>query len=798
MNWAERRSWEPPQEHVPKSTCSFIADAGVIGGGNLTGYSNPYSLLMDGANHYLTWTPGSSTASTKTATVYVKLRRWGFGSQQAILEAANPGVDVDKIEFTSADQIRVKLANGGDLTTVAVFRDNCKYYYIRVEFDLTNGTAADRIRVYVNGVRQSVTGTAASNNNFAYFKTTVSHRVGDSAYSAGSAWAKYHINELIIVDGSNPPASAFERIEVSTEQLLGVNYAGTFGTNGLRLRWSDATSTTTLGEDDSGNGNDWTLNSMATSDRLEDSPANTHAIWNALDNASTTISEGGLSITAGTTAAVHCTQRMTSGKWIAAANFANDLTGANFGVSLRAQIGTAFYPGDTTDTYVWRMQTTAGSRGVYNNSAQAFAVSSLASATHTMLWAIDIDAGKMWAGLYNGSATVWYDSAGGTTGDPATGANPTFTLTAGTAAYFVGGGIQNSNTITANFGQKPFAFSVPTGFKEISTANLPTPPVRRASLGFTAQLWTGNATNRAIVTDLDQVDFVWGKNRTSAGDNHYLQDSVRGFGPSKSLSSNTTAVEGGNGGSPTTQILSVSGGTVNLGTGDLNTNTYTYVGWFWKRAAQFGFDIVAYTGALTSKINNHSLNKTPDFMATKERGGTNNWVVWHRALTGMGYYLFLNSTAAEANGAPNPPYTGISTTTYTVGNDASVNNTGDTYVTYLWAAVDGFSAFPKHTGNGSADGPFVWGGICVLYDMIKRADSTGQWHIWDKSRNPFNPTDDYLAAESSAVEQNSTSNPLDLLSAGVKILMTAAQINASGGTYIHMTFGDPYKYANAA
>jgi hypothetical protein len=137
---------------------------------------------------------------------------------------------------------------------------------------------------------------------------------------------------------------------------------------------------------------------------------------------------------------------------------------------------------------------------------------------------------------------------------------------------------------------------------------------------------------------------------------------------------------------------------------------------------------------------------------------------------------------------------------FSIGNGVEVNTNTEKYVAYCWTPIAGYSAFGSYTGNCSADGPFVYLGFRPRFVMWKRSDSTGDWIIFDSSRNTYNYADLQLCPNTSGAEQVTGGGfvRMDFLSNGFKIRSTDSYINASGGTYIYACFAEnPFKYSNA-
>lgn len=357
-------------------------------------------------------------------------------------------------------------------------------------------------------------------------------------------------------------------------------------------------------------------------------------------------------------------------------------------------------------------------------------------------------------------------------------------------------------------------------YKSLSTANLPDPAINPAQGSspadyFNTVLYTGNGTGQSITGVGFQPNWTWIKGRSNA-DYHYLVDSVRGY--TERLFSNLT--DGASVEAATVASSDSDGFTVG-GDAGVNRNLSTYVAWNWKAngsgstiaagsidgtnptiASQVsantesGFSIVSYTGdGGASATIGHGLTSAPDILVVKNRDNANAWRVYHSAL-GNTKYLTLNATDAAGTASSLWNNTSPTSSVFTIGTDNDVNNTNN-YIAYCFSDVEGFSKFGSYTGNGNADGPFVYTGFEVKWVMYKRTDSSGDWSILDTERSTYNVADDYLYPHSSAAEA-SGAYQTDFLSNGFKLRGTNTQNNASGGTYIYMAFAEnPFKYSNA-
>ena len=220
-----------------------------------------------------------------------------------------------------------------------------------------------------------------------------------------------------------------------------------------------------------------------------------------------------------------------------------------------------------------------------------------------------------------------------------------------------------------------------------------------------------------------------------------------------------------------------------------------------KVNATAGFSITTYTGTGSSSTVGHGLGVKPDAIIIKCRSNTDNWMVYHnRKNNGVDpedYYLELNSTSAGPNSTAMLNDTAPTSTVVTIGSDNSVNGSSRTYVMYCFSAVSSYSKFGSYTGNGSSDGTFVFTGFRPAWIMLKRTDSSNNWHIADNKRqNPFNVVTAQIYPNLANAEV--AQSDLDIVSNGFKIRNSANFENANNGIYIYLAFAEaPFRNARA-
>jgi hypothetical protein len=205
---------------------------------------------------------------------------------------------------------------------------------------------------------------------------------------------------------------------------------------------------------------------------------------------------------------------------------------------------------------------------------------------------------------------------------------------------------------------------------------------------------------------------------------------------------------------------------------------------------------VTYTSNNTAGATvGHGLGIRPSMIILKRRSSTSDWDSYHISL-GATRGIGLNTTSAATTSVNYWNNTEPTSSVFTLG--AGVNPASITMVAYCWAEIAGFSKFGSYTGNGSADGPFVFTNFQSKFILIKRTDTTGSWYIFDSARNTYNLTDLSLYPNLSDAESSSTSHSIDILSNGFKCRGIGANINASGGNYIFMAFSsNPFKSSNS-
>lgn len=539
-------------------------------------------------------------------------------------------------------------------------------------------------------------------------------------------------------------------------------------------------------------GNDFTATNLSATDVVLDSPTNNFAVWNNLASSNFVYSEGNLKIANTVQASTLSSILLSGNKYYCEFYISSATSGALIGIN---KGNTKTYPGGDAYGYGYY------SDGSLYNSSLGSAYGASYTTGDIIGVAIDLISGTLEFFKNNVSQGIATSSLYG--------------------EYFVGARVFVSGQyIVVNFGQDSsfagnktpqgytdsngigdFYYQPPTGYLALCTANLPEPTVV-PSEHFDVVTYTGNSSTQTIATNI-APELTWIKCRSYAY-NHALVDIIRGDG--YRLYPNLTNTEL----PPSTEdsIHLLSNGFEVVNNVDVNLTTHTYVAWNWKAGGapvtnndgtitsqvsanvDAGFSIVSWTsdGSTDGRIG-HGLSSAPELVITKNRNGSNNWYTMITGVDGSLDYLYLNLTNAKANAT-----NGTVPTTTTFSNSAFSN--GNTMIAYCFHSVEGYSKIGTYIGNGSTDGTFIYCNHKPKYVMIKRTDTTGNWGIYDIERDEYNVVTQNLTANTSNAE-GSVANALDITSNGFKLRTTNTDLNASGGTYLFISFAEsPFKYSN--
>ena len=821
---------------LPPNEPKIIKDIGDVGIVPTITENISRSLRFNGSNAYLnrTLTQGGSTTTATLSMWFKRSRISGTNYGDMLFHTYNTGVGAAPGNYnlifltgsstTTTDYLAFNFRNTGSFYSQGFYRDPSAWYHLVINYDSTNSIQSERFRFYINGVRGTwLTGYVPAFALNYEFESTLGntgavHNLGWYWYGGYDYYLNGYMADVHFIDGQALLPTDFATTDNRTNSWVAKKYRGSYGNNGYNLKFEDNSGVTaaTLGKDSSGKGNNWTPNNFsvtagAGNDSLVDSPTNygtdtgvggqvrgNYCTLSSIDKGTeVTLAKGNLNITwSGVNGhSARSTHAISSGKWYwevtSGANSSIGIIKSNIVPALNGWPGQSTY--GATGSYAYAPNGSVVTNGTYSTYGSAMSNGSIVGVAY------DATNGRIFFSL-NGT---WQAS-----GDPVAGTNPAYSSITGEYSPAIGYWTSpTSNTNSINFGQRPFAYTAPTGFKALCTTNLPIPRIKKPSLYFDAVTYTGTGATQSITGLGFSPDLLWTKGRSLAQSNN-LFDTLR---IGKRLRSDTTGEE-----ALTTVMLDSNGFTLGTET-ESNNSGSTFVAWAWdagnstvtntsgsitstvRANPQNGVSIVGYTGNGTAGATvGHGLGVSPSMIIAKKRSTatSSQWTVGFSAL-GWNKYILLNTTGAAAtdsnvwNSAP-------TSSVFYLGNDIWNNHSGQTTIAYCFSEFEGFSKFGSYTGNGSTDGPFLYFGFRPRWIMYKRTDSTGQWNILDTSRSPINAANTLLRANLSNADETNAAYDQDFLSNGWKIRSTNVDINSSGATHIFAAFAEsPFRYANA-
>ena len=796
------------------------------------------------ASAKLNRTFGTNTSNT-TKTLSFWMKRGKTGSYQTLFGTTSSGYIESRLQFTNTDELQYTDRDAGSGSTdiqkitTRKFRDVGAWYNIVFAINTTDGTADDRIKIYINGVQEtdfSSSTNPSSSYDVSFFRSSVDNFI---AANNTSDFFDGYLTEINFIDGQALDSSYFGFTDSQTGIWMSKAYEGTYGNNGFYLKFADnsAASAAAIGKDSSGNGNNWTPNNISvtsdhTNDSMLDTPSNNFANLNntnffMIDLGSTVnqLEEGGLFLDNPNNAdrAVHATQLMQKGKkyYVEGVYYeAGSGSQSNWAItSLTKNDGYPMKPNSNRDEGAWGIDWRggAGTPAIFYKDGGQSNSGSRPSNGQVIGMAIDLVNGKIWfskAGSY-----AW----GG--GNPVNGTTPDISgVPTDEDFYFtvsVDSGGPNYTDFRINFGQQPFQYK-PSGFDGLlnsETITVTPPVIMRPKRHFDTVLWTGNSSssNRSITGLEFKPDLVWSKTRNYAY-HQVLIDSVRGV--SNRLNSDQEFSENHTNGGYLASFDN-DGITWQYGGGSGNewwNQSYNYIAWCWKAGGtavsntdgditssvsvneEAGFSIATYTGSTANGALTvgHGLGKKPAWVMIKRRDSSSEWIVGHKGLDTTNAFtnhkflkleetsgVFTNSLVWGAE-----PTTTV-TQIVTDGNAGAANLTSSgTYVMYSWAEIPGYSAFGRYKGNGGSVGSYVHLGFRPAFLILKRIDDSKSWILFDNKRSPSNLVDKSLYPNKTDVENNFSNLEVDFLSNGFKLRNSVNTINGSGGTFVYMAFAE--------
>jgi len=773
-----------------------------------------------------------SAGNRKTWTFSFWAKKTGSGIEQVVFNGGGGGNPNTTIRWDNDESFHVFEYNSGftyRLHTNRLFRDPASWYHIVVTLDTTQETADNRIKIYVNGVQETsfANRTNPAQDTDYTLNNNIEHTIGNNAVENHNAnYFNGYLTEIHFVNGTALDASSFGKTNTATGQWIPKKYTGSHGTNGFYLNFSDNSGTTssTLGDDDSANSNDWTPNNFsvtadtAGNDSVLDTPTNNYATWNSqhwcvLYGAGGTAlgpdyTQGNLrfvGISSGTPPyqrATGATIVVNSGAWYFEVTIEDFNNGNYIGV---ADANNLDSNGDFVSAGMWTWNCWDSRRNIAGTITTSWG--SRPSDGDVVGCAVDID----------NNTIEWFvnnTSQGETTNIGISG------------KQIIIGAIQASfadERYTANFGQQGFKYTPPTGFNALCTKNLPEPTILKGTDYFNTVLYTGSASSNNITGVGFQPDLVWCKNRSN-DDSHALFDSVRGV--TKRLRSDEDDAEVTDADTLTSfdsDGFSLGADAAEQGVGG---NTDSYAAWNWKGGSSTvsnsdgsittqvralpsaGFSIATYTGDNASATIGHGLGVAPEFVIIKRRDAAGDWIIGHKDLAASAFannkFLKLNTNDDTFDNSlvwGSQPTSSVAQ--IVTGSSAdNLNGSSMTYVAYFFTGVEGYSKFGSYIGNGVTNGPFVYTGFRPAVVIAKATNHDDSWNIWDSTRDPYNLMVHRFGAlnanHGETTTTNSASSQNDFYANGFKWRGQSNDTNGDDDTYIYAAFAEtPFKYANA-
>ena len=772
-----------------------------------TGYDIANSLRFNAPDSsYTSFTP-SSNGNRRTWTWSGWIKRGCTGSTRGG-KLAYQGVfmagatnDESHIKLFINDKIDIDNYTSGThnfhLKTTAVYSDVSNWYHICVAFDTTQGTASNRIKLYINGTRVTAFDQEdypAQNYDTAWNST--SHPMMHGRDGSNTQRFDGYMAEIHYIDGTAYAPTAFGEVDEDYGHWKPIKPDVTYGTNGFHLDFENSSS---LGNDANGSNNSSVTN-FATSDQTLDTPTNNFAVINSRedvyppsDDSATTIQQGNLQVT-NTANAAACMRRATfgmdSGKWYWEV-LRNVTSGSESGTTLGIMPSAAGW-GRTTNYIGGQHPNVQGGIGFYGSGSGSGvahggtinnSVGAQTTANNVIGMAYDCATGKFWVSI-DGTWT------GGS--NPSTGNNPNFTFTDAVITKSPAFQYHNYVEYIANFGQEGtftgrktaggnsddngygnFLYDVPAGFLSLCSKNLPEPAVKPKE-HFKTVLYSGNGSTNAVTGTGFTPGLTWIKARNSSNYNAESYDIARGATYSQALASNGVEYQHGN----TLASFDSNGFTLGAHAG-INNNGTTFASWNWKMGGSpssnsngsittnvsanqsAGQSVLTYTGTGTTATLGHGLSDTPDLILLKVRNFSasgQGWVVGtdsqeakilHSGTFNMTDTGNLDGTSAWYDETVWMDGANLSNTTFSVeGGHPRCNVNTYNYLAYCFHNVEGYQKIGGYdSGAGGAEngvggaisGTFVYTGFRPAFVYIKAFDHAGnEWVTVDSTRYPDN------------------------------------------------------------
>ena len=761
----------------------------------------------------------SFSGNNQPFTVSMWIKRGQLDSDMHLMSAAGSnhpgGADIHQFGIDSSNRLfAFAFINSNsqryNVKCNAKLEDCSNWYHLTYNYDSTQSTSSNRIRLYINGVLQTDLANSdyPSSNEGNYINGGKPWIIGHESRRFRYPFQGYFAN-IYFIDGQYLEPTAFG--ETVNGVFIPKEHTGSYSGTSFFLEFQDASD---FGKDTSGESNGWAQNNYSNSngingDQFTDVPTNnfcTRQNHFRSDGDNLSLENGLVRRTGGADKCLG-TFLLKNNKYYfeyqAEDNNGNQIPGvtqADTDVRCRDNTEAEFYASNGEfKIESGRQQSGFSTYG----SGDIIGVAIDTTLSTPKVW---FAKNNSWQGASGNSGT--FNASGG------------YSLTAGKEYVFNADHGSGSSTTTGTgfFGahQGGFNYTPPTGFVAASAANLPNPSIKDGRKHFHTLFYTGNGSNSHAITGLDfSPDWVMIKARNATG-SWAIFDTVRGA--TKRLGNSGAGVGATSESTVSASLKSFDSNGFTFGNENGNNNGENYVAWCWNAGnstitntdgsisaqvranATCGFSIVSYTGdGASSATLGHGLGVTPKAFVVKSRSQNRGWNNFHHIM-GNGKYIQWNQNHQAVTNSDFWNNTSPTSSVFTVGTDNDVNDSAQNYIAYVFAEVDGFSKFGEYVGNGNSNGTYVITGFRPSYVFVKTYnDASEHWNIpIDVDFN--NPIDNYVSFNLNNAERgNDDGAPaMDFYSNGFKIRTSYNNLSHNSADFIYWAFArNPFKHSNA-
>lgn len=760
-------------------------------------------------------------------TYVIRLKRNRLGTLQGLFyqDYNGAGYPTFEIYFNASDQLVIASRNGGAtynwrIISNTVFRDMTKFMTLMVSFNTTLGTAADRIKVYLNGKRITsfnTVGYPAVNQQI----QGLGH-ISNSGMSVGfyPGYLDAVVQDVQIIDGQDLSPTDIGYFSNTGNQYITNMYQGDFGINGGYYDFRNTSSTDNFGIDYSGKNNHMTstgfsINPDVTYDVFSESIDNVFATLDPGyrgDYSSITTQNGNGNLRISSTSNAYRGLPSTfaipdHGKYYFELTTDSLTSGSKLATLLlmKDELTLASTVGSTAGIYgIWAGGTIALLTGTGSTTYKTGSI----PAQSVLRMCVDADNKKVYMGIDDD----WYADINTLTSAPDQGGVATYDIDP--AGMFVAVQVYGTINVDINFGQRPWSKTRPKGYGTLSTINMRVSgdAANDPAAYFEARARTGTASP---VTQSDykfDPGLYWGKARNSASYGHRIANIIQGTG--KSIKTYLTDPEE----SDANGFLGFGQRSLTVGTSaSFNNSSLTYVDYAWKLG---GLGSLNYNGSVTSTVSaspesgtsvvkwkgtgnvitiGHGLKKEPELIILKNLA-TGALYVYAKPVGTMNHLALNLNAAKSASNATLWNNTAPNSTVFTIGANADLNAVDADYVAICFTSIKDYMKVGVYKGNALINGPRIYCGFKPAFLLLKKFSdaNSANWIMVDNVRSGQNALNYYLYANLINAEV-ATGTSIDLLGTGFKIRASSLEFNTNNGDHLYLAISESaLKYAMAA